>query len=357
MRKHLRFIALLGLAVLLLWWFGRGLDWANVRGAIARVDKTLIALAIAIICSSYLIRAYRWQALLKPLCPASLSALFAATTVGFAALFLLGRAGEVLRPAFVPVRDRRVGPGAAFITIGIERLYDLAAVIILFAGNLLWFHPRGADASVYARIRMTGLVLLGGMMAGIAALVFFQRHASLVIGWISRLFERGPSIFQRVGRLFISLLRQLAHALGILVDFRELAVTVGWTILLWGSGAIANWLILRAFGLSFGLSEAIFLMGWSMVGSLVPTPGGAAGAFHAATAAGLIFLGVGHEEAAAVSIVIHLVLFAPALIFGLYYFLRSGASLAELRRLVSSGESVAGDPDASSDKLSRAEAV
>ncbi|HVG39224.1 MAG TPA: hypothetical protein VM870_08050, partial [Pyrinomonadaceae bacterium] len=55
------------------------------------------------------------------------------------------------------------------------------------------------------------------------------------------------------------------------------------------------------------------------------------------TGAGLIFLGVGHEKAAAVSIVIHLVMFAPAVVFGLYYFLRSGASFADLRRLVSSG--------------------
>ncbi|MEJ7700274.1 MAG: hypothetical protein WKF71_11600 [Pyrinomonadaceae bacterium] len=33
-------------------------------------------------------------------------------------------------------------------------------------------------------------------------------------------------------------------------------------------------------------------MGWAAIGSVVPTPGGAAGAFHAATAGGLIFLGV-----------------------------------------------------------------
>jgi hypothetical protein len=72
-------------------------------------------------------------------------------------------------------------------------------------------------------------------------------------------------------------------------------------------------------------------MGWALVGSLVPTPGGAAGAFHAATAAGLIFLGVTRDKAAAVSIVMHLVDFGPALFFGLYYLLRGDISLARLR--------------------------
>lgn len=87
---------------------------------------------------------------------------------------------------------------------------------------------------------------------------------------------------------------------------------------------------------SFGLTETVFVMGWALVGSLVPTPGGAAGAFHAATAAALIFLGVVRETAAAVAIVMHLIDFSPALIFGLFYILRGDISLSRLRSLTSS---------------------
>jgi uncharacterized membrane protein YbhN (UPF0104 family) len=95
-------------------------------------------------------------------------------------------------------------------------------------------------------------------------------------------------------------------------------------------------LVLRAFGLPFGITETVFVMGWSLVGSLVPTPGGAAGAFHAATAAALIFLGVARETAAAVSIVMHLINFGPAVIFALFYILRGDISLSRLRLLTSS---------------------
>ena len=77
------------------------------------------------------------------------------------------------------------------------------------------------------------------------------------------------------------------------------------------------------------------MLGWSLVGSLVPTPGGAAGAFHAATAAGLIFLGVKKETAAALSIVLHLVDFGPALLFGVFYVVRGDLSFSKLRTLVS----------------------
>ena len=82
-------------------------------------------------------------------------------------------------------------------------------------------------------------------------------------------------------------------------------------------------------------TEAIFVLGWSLVGSLVPTPGGAAGAFHAATAAGLIFLGVERETAAAISIVMHVIDFGPSVIFGFFYFVRGDINFARLRSLSS----------------------
>ena len=105
---------------------------------------------------------------------------------------------------------------------------------------------------------------------------------------------------------------------------------------MWLAIVLGNMLVLRAFGLPFGIGETIFVMGWALVGSLVPTPGGAAGAFHAATAAALIFLGVIKEKAAAISIVMHLIDFGPAVIFGLFYFLRGDINLSRLRSLTSS---------------------
>jgi uncharacterized membrane protein YbhN (UPF0104 family) len=109
-------------------------------------------------------------------------------------------------------------------------------------------------------------------------------------------------------------------------------VTLSWTALLWCGIVLDYWLVLRAFNLRLSLAGAVFVMGWALVGSLVPTPGGAAGVFHTATAAGIGFLGVEREQAAAASIVLHLVAFAPALPLGLYYFLRSHISVAQLRR-------------------------
>jgi uncharacterized membrane protein YbhN (UPF0104 family) len=132
------------------------------------------------------------------------------------------------------------------------------------------------------------------------------------------------------------MLGQLAQALRVLVNARELAETIGWTVLLWGAITLANLLVIRAFGVPFGLSETIFVLGWAVVGSLVPTPGGAAGAFHAATAAGLLFLGIDRELAAAISILMHAVDFGPALLFGLAYAIKGDLNFSRLRSLTSS---------------------
>jgi len=152
---------------------------------------------------------------------------------------------------------------------------------------------------------------------------------------VNRFFDRWHFVPKRFTRLVVGILEQLAQALRVLVNFNELAQTSGWSALLWIAVAFANLLIIRAFGINFGLSQTIFVMGWSLAGSLVPTPGGAAGAFHTATAAGLIFLGTTAETAAAISIVMHVIDFGPAVFFGFFYFIRGDLNFSKLRALAS----------------------
>ncbi|HEX3560175.1 MAG TPA: lysylphosphatidylglycerol synthase transmembrane domain-containing protein [Pyrinomonadaceae bacterium] len=344
MRKYLKFVALCLLAAVILAWFGRSLNWAEVSGAIGRADRLLIAAAVVLVWLTYLIRAFRWRTLLAPLAPrASLREAFAATTVGFGATFLVGRAvGEVLRPAFLSVRDREVRPGPAFVTIAVERLFDTAAVVVLFAGNMLVLRLPGVGEDVTARIRTWGLVLLVATLVGLAALAWLRRHAGAATRWLDAKLEKMPRFFRRPVKIFGGLLGETAQALGVLSDARELLIVVGWTALLWAMITLANMLVLRAFGLTLGVSETVFVLGWSLVGSLVPTPGGGAGTYHAATAYSLItYFGVDKQDAAATTIVLNLVVFGSALFFGLYYFLRSGLSIARLRELVARQEAEA----------------
>lgn len=335
-RKYVEFGVLCLLASLLLWWFGRNLDWTEVRRSVGNSDPYLLVAAILIISSVYLWRAFRWGALLKPLSAARLADLFAATTIGFSAVFLVGRAGEFVRPVVLSMRDPRVRPSASLVTILVERIYDLTAVALMFAINLIWFRPPSALEVSFDQVRLAGFGLLGATLLGIVFLAWFRTRSSIVIDLFQRFFTHWHFIPQRLGKLVLRILDQLAQALRVLVNVRELAETIGWTVLLWFAIAAANLLVMRAFHLDVGFPETIFVLGWALVGSLVPTPGGAAGAFHAATIAGLLFLGVENREtAAALSIVLHLVDFGPALLFGLFYVIRGDLSFSKLRTLIS----------------------
>jgi glycosyltransferase 2 family protein len=334
-RKYIEFVGLCLLATALLWWFGRNLDWREVVQRVSGANPLLLLAAVAIICLAYLVRAFRWGALLKPLVPARLPDLFAATTIGFSAVFLIGRAGEFVRPVVLPMRDPRVRPSASLVTIFVERIYDMMAVALMFALNLIWFQPVVTNEVSFGRVRIVGFGMLAATILGLIFLVWYRTKSTWLIEILNRRVTRWRFVPQRLTNLVIRMLEQLSQALRVLVNVRELAVTIGWTVLVWFGIALANFLVMRAFGLQVGVSETLFVLGWSLVGSLVPTPGGAAGAFHAATAAGFLFLGVEKELAAAVSIILHLVDFGPAVLFGVFYAIRGDLSISRLRTLVS----------------------
>lgn len=334
-RKYLEFAALLLLAVVIVWWFGRRLDWAQVKAAVQNSDWRLILLGALVVLLGYLWRAIRWRAFLAPLTQASLREVWIATCVGFGAVLLIGRAGEVVRPVVLPMRDKRVRPAASFVTIMVERLFDTISVVSIFAINLLWLQPSEHAAADFGKARTAGLLLMALLAVMIGLLIWFKRRSQGVIHWLDRKIDPKARWAVRLKRAALSTLEQLATALSVLSNARQLATAVGLSLLLWSSVMLGNLLVCRAFGLPFGVSQILFVMGWSMLGSAVPTPGGAAGAFHAATGAALVLLGVGRDQAAAVAIVLHLVDFAPAALFGFFYFLRGDINVARLRSLIS----------------------
>jgi glycosyltransferase 2 family protein len=334
-RKYIEFAVLLLLAVGIIWWFGRRLDWHEVKLAVEHSNWQLIAFACVIILLGYFWRAIRWRAFLSPLTKASLREVWISTCVGFGAVLLIGRAGEIVRPVVLPLRDRRVRPAASIVTIMIERLYDTMTVVVIFGINLLWLKPVIGGASDFGQAHFVGfgLVFLGAI--AIVMLILFRRRSRQLIEWLDRQIKETSRLRRRIKRALLSTLEQLALALSVMSNLKLLAATIGWSLLLWFSVALGNLLVCRAFGLPFGMSHVLFVLGWSMIGSAIPTPGGAAGAFHAVTAGALILLGVRREQAAAIAIVLHLVDFVPAALFGLFYFLRGDINVSRLRALIS----------------------
>ncbi|HQR37175.1 MAG TPA: lysylphosphatidylglycerol synthase transmembrane domain-containing protein [Blastocatellia bacterium] len=332
MHNRLKILAGAVLGVGLIYWFARGLDAAAVWATISRANWWLLALATVLTASTYLIRAIRWQALLEPVRPGiKLSNLFATTALGFAAVFLVGRTGEIVRPVSLSSKEH-VRPSASLATILVERIFDMVTVVAFFAVDLLIFKPPLADALTIERIRLSGGILLGIAIGSIFGLVMLYRHRVGAVDFLNRMLH---PFGRRIRKGTVNVVSHFAEALSILHDRKELFVVACWSLLLWIVCAVVNSLVFNAFGLHLSLSGAIFVLGFGLVGSLVPTPGGAAGAFHMATAGGLMMLGTGENEAKSIAIVLHLIVFGCALPLGIYYVLRGGYSLSRLRAALS----------------------
>lgn len=336
MRKYLEFASLLLLTALIVWFFGRNVDWAEVKRSLQKADLFYLTLAVLSVCVGYWLRAKRWQILLSPITESSIKELFATTTVGFAAIFFVGRMGEIVRPMWLPMRDRRVRPSAALVTLGVERILDFASLICFFSLNLIWFTPPPGKEADFAYFKTIGWIIFTVIFGSIGLLILYSKTSNPIIRWADRVTSRFPN---KIRRIILGLMRQLAAALKILSSWRESLSAVFWTLALWFSIALPTWLVLKAFDLPLSVTDALFIMGFAAFSSVIPTPGGAAGAFHTATAGSLIFLGIGREESVATAIVMHLVYFAPAVFFGLFYLLRGDLSFSRFKEMLFDSES------------------
>jgi len=324
------------IGALFVYWFAHKLDWLDVWDKVRKANWTLLGLAVALLVGTYFVRVLRWRALLEPMAHPPLRALFRATVVGFSALFLMGRAAEIIvRPAVLSVKER-VHPSASYATVMIERVFDMVMVVVFFAVNLVFFEHNPIDAEamrLLVWIKVAGASLLALSVAGVYGLSIFRKRTSSVLKYLERKLNWLPT---HLLRALMSLLRHISEGLSVLHDAKSLTITVSYTILLWLMVAVAHLLVVRAFDIRYDkvpFTGAVFVMGLSMLGSVVPTPGGATGPFHAATAAALAFLGVEKNQAASVAIILHLVVFTPATLFGMIYIVKDGLSLDRLRRI------------------------
>lgn len=336
----LRSLLILLTGIGLAYWFVSQLEWHIVGAHMRSMRWWPLAGAAIMITLTMFVRALRWQTLLAPISPVRLHNTFAATAIGFGGIFIFGRAGEVVRPVMLSLREP-VPASATIATILIERIFDMTTVVLLFAINLLFFRlpvSRPDDAQMLTSIRTLGALLTLGVIIGVAALVLLRLNAAAFLSLLARWLRPLP---EKLTRPLLNLVRHMADGLSVLVNWRELARAMFYSVCVWIMVAGATWLVAIAFHTAFPITDAIFVMGFGLVGSVVPTPGGSAGAFHKAAQVGLMFLGIEQNLAAAVAIIYHLIAFGTPFLIGLYYLVRDGISLGRLRELIAHESAVA----------------
>ncbi len=329
MRVSWRAAAGLLLSAGLIYWTLRGVSPTEVWREISRANILLLLAATACATLIFPLRALRWRPILDPVAPnIPFGSLWRATTIGMMVNNVVpARAGEVAR-AYALTRETGVPFATTIASLAVDRLLD-AIVLLGFLGLSLLDPALRSGASrlgsAVSGVAGGGVVVLLLIMLGLYGLVFFPSK-------LIRLFELfarrlAPSVEERGRRM----LEKFVEGLSVLRRPDRFAAVLGWTTAHWLVNAVAYVLSFHAFGIDVPFSAALFLLGFIALGAAVPSAPGFFGVFEYMAIQGLGIYGVAREQAASWAIGFHIFTFIPITLIGLWYFLRLGVKMGDLK--------------------------
>ena len=255
MWARIRTLAVVALAVALVVWFLGHADltavWHELQGG--RLDYLAVALLATLM--TYVIRAFRWQYLLRPLGRPHFLVCLKTTVIGFAASTLLpARAGEVLRP-YLLARREGFNATATFASIVIERLLDLIAVLVLFGVFVLFFADGLVikDPHVWTALKLGGLSFAAGSLVVLGIMMAMAPHPERLSAWALTIERLLPD---KLARLLASLVKGFVEGLAVVRQPGRMAIAMLLSIPLWLSIAVGIWATSRALRRTSRLSGA-----------------------------------------------------------------------------------------------------
>jgi uncharacterized protein (TIRG00374 family) len=336
-RRALPWVFLVVVVALLGWKLGTTqFDWKGFAHSLRAVNLRLISLAFVVVNLNNPLRAMRWALFLRPALRSAgrrpkWTELVGAQFIGFTALALFGRLGELVRPLLI---SRRTGLtfSSQIAVVAVERVFDLMAFGLIFAVNLLVAtNLRGIpylSKAGYFIAAMTLFLVVFVVLVRVAGEAL-AHAAERVIGMVST--SAGESMRDKI--------LGFQSGLNVIDSFADFALAASLSFVIWITIAIAYILVIQAFpdpvrALTPG--HTIVLMGFSIAGSALPIPGGS-GAWAGNTYA-LGLFGIPGEFAASAGLLLWIVLNMSVVPGGLLFSRLEGISLRSIVTRSEAGE-------------------
>lgn len=349
MKKKARHWLWLGVSVVVLvliaYHISRGGEWRHFRwdrlwAALLDANPYYLLAAVLATLSSYVVRAFRWGYFLDPIKKVSLRVLFTGQIVGFAAIYLLGRPGEIVRPGYIANRSGVSYSSMAAVWF-LERIFDTVFVALLFSASLFlvpisWegiatTSSSGFQVASYAHIASLLILIVTAFF--IALLVYFRMRA-----------DRGPLKTPRFlsflsahrQEQFEHFLRSFADGLGVIQNFKDLWASVASTAVLWFINVSFFWLVFRSVGGDVGQLSwmaAAMILFFGVLGLIVQIPGLGGGVQLAMIKTMTGLMGIGAENATGASILLWIALMVPCVVLALILLVHEGLSFKKLETI------------------------
>jgi uncharacterized protein (TIRG00374 family) len=328
MRRRVIFWVGIAVSVLGVYLAIRNVNMAETWRALRHARYVFVLPVIVLQVPIFWLRALRWKVMLRGVRDIRVYPLFRATLVGFMANNVLpARVGEVVR-AYAIGRTERVSKSAAFATIVLERILDGIMVLAAFWSVLIFTGARSALVSAGAGWLINGAYLLLGVSVGaIPFLVLLKLRPDWGQGLIRRLFRFFP---ERVRSLAEGSTERFASGLSALGDFRGLVEIIALSVALWVVLALTNYSVFLAFDATPPVWASFVVLTVASLGVILPSSPGYVGTFHFFCVLGLSIipgLAMSAEDRLSYAILIHVAMYLPVTLAGLYYLRSDHLSL------------------------------
>jgi len=330
LRKAIPWVLLLALLAFVAWKLHTShFDWAGCARSFETADWRLLVAGLLVIYTQNLLRAMRWKVFLsKSGSTTSWLGLVGSQFVGFTALAIFGRIGELIRPLLV-ARKTKLTFASQIAVVAVERVFDLGALGLLFGLNLA-FSPGLQTLPFHDRFHQVGYAI-AGLTLVVAAFVVGVRLAGTAM---ARGFGHAFGLLsKRAGAVVEEKILAFHAGLDVIASWGEFTAISLLSIALWATIAVSYVLVMKAFPApvhEMTIADTLVLMGFSVVGSIVQLPGVGGGAQAMTIAALTLLFGIPKELAVSAGMMLWLITTMGIIPAGLVYAKFEGISLGKL---------------------------
>ncbi|HET7212937.1 MAG TPA: lysylphosphatidylglycerol synthase transmembrane domain-containing protein [Terriglobia bacterium] len=317
----------------------RHFDWGRLWASLVSAKPGLLLASLAGVYVTYLIRALRWGYLMHPIKKGSLWVLLVGQLLGFSSIYLVGRPGEFVRPAYIARKESL--PISSMVAVWLmERICDTICLVVLFS-VVLYFAPvemSAAGKNVLSVMHKAGDAMLVVTLILVVGLVVYRLKTQAVMDWALRMARFLPRSFQRHVEHF---LHSFAEGLKVVRSLPDFVGSVALSVALWITNATVFWLTLRSLGGSLGdfvwLASALVLFCASL-GLVVQFPGIGGGYQVGIILALTEIFGIGADVSTGAAILLWLMMSVPVLLVSLGLLVREGLSFRRLEAITEEEE-------------------
>jgi uncharacterized protein (TIRG00374 family) len=342
-------LLLVATAGILAWWLHTRwresqFHWGTFTSSFLQMDWRWMLGSLAITILTYYGRALRWGVMLRPLVPVpSYWRLFKATAIGFAAVVLLGRPGELVRPYLISLKER-VPFTSQLAAWFLERICDLLAVLVIFGFALTQLDPARAHVGPKLQwvLEAGGYVL--GLMGAIClvVLVMLSRFSDTMRRrLIQGLGFLPPRHHHRVERVVTAFLEGTSAT----KTHSSVFWLMCYTGLEWALIVLSFVCLFQAYPATagFGLRDILVFMGFVAFGSILQIPGVGGGVQIVSIIVLTEMYGVKVEVATSVALMIWVITCVGIVPLGLALAFHEGLNWKRLRQLEKDAVAIAED--------------